>query len=89
MNCDPANPNQSGPIGQCKVDEHKLHRRLFLKGLSGGAAATVTSFSGLFENAAFAAETKKAQKHCILLWLRRPTAPAHAPHRASQPNCPP
>lgn len=69
MNCDPANPNQSGPIGQCKVDEHKLHRRLFLKGLTGGAAATVTSFSGLFENATFAAETKKAQKHCILLWL--------------------
>src|SRR5687768_9152640 len=60
----------SKPIaGQCRTDEHKLHRRLFLKGLSGGAAATVTSFSGLFENPVFAAETKKAQKHCILLWL--------------------
>jgi hypothetical protein len=55
--------------GQCRTDEHKLHRRLFLKGLTGGAVATVTSFSGLFENPAFATETKKAQKHCILLWL--------------------
>jgi hypothetical protein len=54
--------------GQCRVDEHKLHRRLFLKGLAAGAA-TVSSFSGLFENPVFAAETKKAQKHCILLWL--------------------
>src|SRR3954469_14653318 len=55
--------------GQCRTDEHKVHRRLFLKGLTGGTVATVTSFSGLFENSAFAAETKKAQKHCILLWL--------------------
>lgn len=55
--------------GQCRVDEHKLHRRLFLKGLGGGALATVTSFSGLFENPVFAAATKKAQKRCILLWL--------------------
>lgn len=67
MNCDPSDPNNS--LGKCKVDEHKLHRRLFLKGLTAGTAASVTSFSGLFENAAFAAETKKAQKHCILLWL--------------------
>ena len=55
--------------GQCKTDEHTLHRRLFLKGLTGGTVATVSSFSGLFENPVFAAETKKAQKHCILLWL--------------------
>ncbi len=53
----------------CRTDEHVLHRRLFLKGLTGGAAATVASFSGLFHNPVFAAQTKKAQKHCILLWL--------------------
>ncbi len=55
--------------GQCPTNEHLLHRRLFLKGLTGGALATVSSFSGLFHNPAFAAETKKAQKRCILLWL--------------------
>ncbi|KAB2667870.1 MAG: DUF1501 domain-containing protein [Verrucomicrobia bacterium] len=55
--------------GRCRADEHALHRRLFLKGLAGGAAASVASFSGLFHNAAFAAEAKKARKHCILLWL--------------------
>ncbi len=62
------NPNFSAP-GACRTDEHRLHRRLFLKGLTGGALASVSSFTGLFQNPAFAAETKKAQKHCILLWL--------------------
>ncbi|NBV35219.1 MAG: DUF1501 domain-containing protein, partial [Proteobacteria bacterium] len=61
-------PNEGLP-GRCRVDEHRLHRRLFLKGLTGGALASVSSFTGLFENPVFAAETKKAQKHCILLWL--------------------
>ena len=51
------------------MDEHRLHRRLFLKGLGGGALASAASFAGLFHNPVFAAETKKAQKHCILLWL--------------------
>src|SRR5688500_9095735 len=55
--------------GCCRSDEHVLHRRLFLKGLGGGAAVSVASFTGLFHNPVFAAETKKAQKHCILLWL--------------------
>lgn len=55
--------------GACTVDEHRLHRRLFLKGLTGGTLAAVSSFTGLFHNPLFAAETKKAQKHCILLWL--------------------
>lgn len=55
--------------GACKPDEHALHRRLFLKGLTGGSLATASSFSGLFNNPVFAEETKKAQKHCILLWL--------------------
>jgi len=63
----PAGAN--GADGSCRVDEHRLHRRLFLKGLTGGTAAAVTSFSGLFENAAFAAAAKKAQKRCLLLWL--------------------
>ncbi|HYE31797.1 MAG TPA: DUF1501 domain-containing protein [Methylomirabilota bacterium] len=54
--------------GQCRTDEHAIHRRLFLKGLAA-TTASVTSFSGLFENPVFAAETKKAQKRCILLWL--------------------
>ena len=55
--------------GQCPTDEHLLHRRLFLKGLAGGALASATSFAGLFQNPLFAEETKRAQKHCILLWL--------------------
>lgn len=55
--------------GQCRTDEHALHRRLFLKGLAGGALASVSSFAGLFHNPVFAAETKRAQKRCILLWL--------------------
>ena len=57
------------PPGQCCTEEHQLHRRLFLKGMTGGALATVSSFAGLFHNPVFAAQTKKAQKHCILLWL--------------------
>ncbi len=55
------------PPGSCTPDEHRLHRRLFLKGLA--AAPAVTSFSGLFTNPLFAAATKKAQKNVILLWL--------------------
>ncbi len=55
--------------GACRVDEHRFHRRLFIKGLTGGALASVASFTGLFHNPLFAAQTKKAQKHCILLWL--------------------
>jgi hypothetical protein len=64
------NPDPAELIpGQCRTDEHLIHRRLFLKGLAGGALATATSFAGLFHNPVFAEETKKAQKHCILLWL--------------------
>jgi len=65
MNPDP----DSHAIGRCPVGEHRLHRRLFLKGLSGGALAATTSFTGLFHHPGFAAEMKKAQKRCILLWL--------------------
>lgn len=65
MNPEPTHPQP----GQCRPGEHQLHRRLFLKGLTGGALAATTSFSGLFHNPLFASETKRAQKHCILLWL--------------------
>lgn len=64
-----SSPSEQCQPGQCATGEHALHRRLFLKGLSGGALASVASFSGLFTNPAFASATKKAQKHCILLWL--------------------
>ncbi len=64
-----SNPESAVPPGACTPDEHVLHRRLFLKGLSGGALAAVTSFAGLFHNPVFAQETKRAQKRCILLWL--------------------
>ncbi|MCC6234488.1 MAG: DUF1501 domain-containing protein [Verrucomicrobiales bacterium] len=65
----PPQPPPDPAPGQCAVDEHRLHRRLFLKGLSGGALASVASFSGLFHNPAFAQATRRAQKRCILLWL--------------------
>lgn len=61
--------SQSPAPGQCRADEHAIHRRLFLKGLTGGALASATSFAGLFHHPLFAEETKRAQKHCILLWL--------------------
>jgi hypothetical protein len=57
------------PPGCCTPDEHRLHRRLFLKGLVASGATAVTSFSGLFTNPAFAAAAKKAEKRVILLWL--------------------
>lgn len=57
------------PPGSCTPDDHRLHRRLFLKGLAATGVPAVTSFTGLFANPAFAAATKKAQKNVILLWL--------------------
>lgn len=69
MNRNP-NPDACGsPPGSCRRDEHSLHRRLFLKGLVGGAAASVTSWAGLFTNPAFAQAVRKSRKRCILLWL--------------------
>jgi len=55
--------------GSCTPDEHRLHRRLFLKGLAASGAASVTSFSGLFTNSVFADIAKRAQKNVILLFL--------------------
>jgi hypothetical protein len=53
----------------CREPDHRLHRRLFLKGLAAGGAASLMSWNGLFSLPAFAEQTKRAQKHCILLWL--------------------
>jgi hypothetical protein len=57
------------PPGCCTPDDHRLHRRLFLKGLAATGLPAVTSFTGLFTNPLFARATKKAQKNVILLWL--------------------
>src|SRR5437868_46854 len=54
--------------GCCEPD-HRLHRRLFLKGLVSSGAVSLMSWSGLFSLPAFAEKAKRAQKHCILLWL--------------------
>ena len=36
-------PEQQAPCpGQCRPDEHRLHRRLFLKGLPGGVIGALT-----------------------------------------------
>ncbi|QVL30704.1 DUF1501 domain-containing protein [Telmatocola sphagniphila] len=59
--------NKTPPPGSCTPEDHRLHRRLFLKGLA--ATPAVTSFTGLFTNPLFAEKTKKAQKNVILLWL--------------------
>ena len=62
--------NHAPPIpGTCTPDEHRLHRRLFLKGLAASGVTAVTSFSGLFTNPLFAEAARKAQKKVILLWL--------------------
>ncbi|VTR94492.1 protein of unknown function DUF1501 : Uncharacterized protein OS=Chthoniobacter flavus Ellin428 GN=CfE428DRAFT_6210 PE=4 SV=1: DUF1501 [Gemmata massiliana] len=63
MNLDPPLP------GSCTPDDHRLHRRLFLKGLAASGLPAVTSFSGLFTNPVFAEAAKKAQKKVLLLWL--------------------
>jgi len=57
------------PPGSCTPDEHRIHRRLFLKGLAASGATAVTSFTGLFTNPVFAKAAEKAQKNVILLWL--------------------
>ncbi|MFO1064746.1 MAG: DUF1501 domain-containing protein [Pirellulales bacterium] len=52
----------------CGSADHRLHRRLFLKGSMAGAAS-VASFQALFGVPAFAETVKKRGKRCILLWL--------------------
>ena len=53
----------------CGSPEHLIHRRLFLEGTMAGASASAASFSGLFSIPAFAKNTQRAAKKCILLWL--------------------
>lgn len=57
------------PPGHCTPEDHRLHRRLFLKGLAASGATAIGSFSGLFTHPAFAQAARKAQKNCLLLWL--------------------
>lgn len=52
----------------CGGVDHRIHRRMFLQGLAAGATSLM-SFGGLFSMPAFAAQAKREQKHCILLWL--------------------
>ena len=55
--------------GSCTPIEHRIHRRLFVKGLAASGAAAITSFSGLFTNPLFAEAARQAQKKVIVLWL--------------------
>ena len=42
---------------------------MFLQGLTGAGAISLSSYAGLFSLPAFAEQAKREQKHCILLWL--------------------
>src|SRR4051794_2761269 len=59
------------PNPACGGADHTLHRRKFLQGLAGAGAGALSlmSWGGLFSLPAFAAQAKREQKHCILLWL--------------------
>src|SRR5262249_33547380 len=55
----------------CGSPEHAIDRRGFLGGVAAGAAGFAASMTGLgvLSEPAVAAELKKQQKRCILLWL--------------------
>lgn len=83
----------------CSTPEHLLHRRLFLQGLGSAGAISLASWAGLFSLPAFAAQAKREQKHCILLWLcgapsqfetwdPKPGRPTGGPFRAINTNVP-
>src|SRR3954471_5307829 len=55
--------------GACTPPEHTMHRRLFLQGMVKAGALSMLSWGGLFSLEALAAQAKREQKHCILLWL--------------------
>src|SRR6187401_2126509 len=55
--------------GECTPNEHRLHRRLFLKGIAASGTTALTSFGGLFTHLALAQAAKRTQKKCLLLWL--------------------
>jgi hypothetical protein len=58
----------TNPPLNCGSPDHRLHRRLFLQGLTAGATS-LASFGGLFSVPAFAEQAKREGKRCILLWL--------------------
>lgn len=62
-------PSSPPPPGHCTPDDHRLHRRLFLKGLAASGTTALGSFGGLFTHPAFAEAARRAQKNCLLLWL--------------------
>ena len=89
--------NKSDP--RCSTPEHTLHRRMFIKGLAGAGAISMSSWAGLFSLPAFAAQAKREQKHCILLWLcgapsqfetwdPKPGRPTSGPFRAISTKAP-
>ncbi len=54
---------------QCKSPEH-VSRRAWLKGtVSTAAGGVLVNWGNLFTGSATAAEVRKDQKHCILLWM--------------------
>ncbi|HUR44982.1 MAG TPA: DUF1501 domain-containing protein [Candidatus Saccharimonadales bacterium] len=53
----------------CTPPDHDIHRRLFLQGMVKAGALSMLSWGGLFSLEALAAQAKREQKHCILLWL--------------------
>jgi len=57
------------PPGHCTPDDHRLHRRLFLRGLAASGATALGSFGGLFTHPALAQAARRSQKNCLLLWL--------------------
>ncbi|MDA7657187.1 DUF1501 domain-containing protein [Verrucomicrobia bacterium] len=61
--------SMSGIRRGCTTDDHRIHRRLFLEGLGASGLASMMSWSGLFTNPNVLQAAKKANKHCILLWL--------------------
>jgi hypothetical protein len=84
---------------KCNPPEHTLHRRLFLQGLGSAGAISLASWAGLFSLPAFAAQAKREQKHCILLWLcgapsqfetwdPKPGRPTGGPFREINTNVP-
>lgn len=53
----------------CGGADHRIHRRKLLQGALAGGAASILSWSGLFNVPAFAQEAQRRGKRCILLWL--------------------
>lgn len=64
-----ARPPTSADEFTCNTTDHRLHRRLFLRGLTATGLTSMASFGGLFTHPALAQAAKKSQKRCILLWL--------------------